>query len=575
MNEETASQNNQWAHLIIEFLYQQKVEYFCISPGSRSTALTLALASHPHAKTFVHFDERGAAFHALGYAKATGKPAAVIVTSGTAVANLFPAVMEASLSHVPLILLTADRPPELRDVGANQTVDQVKLFGQYVRFAVDLPCPSSATTSPYLASTIAQSVFMSMHSPKGPVHLNCMFREPLFSEKEIEQTFRSTPQYNLSSPQPHDALLEKWAKSLSEYEKGVIVLGSLPPNTQFASIEKLSKNLGWPIFPDIFSGFRTSKSAIAHYELILKSLPEMRADTILHLGDRLVSKTLLEWLQKVKTERYFQVLDIPFRSDPFHLTTDRIQCDPVLFCTSILPHLEEKDSAWMDEWTFYDKKTRAIVTDFFENTERISEPSLFFYLQNALGKEAALFLGNSMPVRDAQLFLGQKEGGPILGNRGVSGIDGNIATSVGIAQGLQMPVVSVIGDLATLHDLNSMAQMKKADYPVILIVVNNQGGGIFSFLPVARKQDVFEEFFAASHTLSFEMAAKLFDLPYLNIQNGSALTEFLQRPLHTSCIIEVNTNRQENFLLHQQLYQKVKECLQHEVENPSVLYTGS
>lgn len=575
MIEDTATENTRWAHLIIDFLYRQKVEYFCVSPGSRSTALTLALARHPHAKAFVHFDERAVAFHALGYAKATGKPAAVIVTSGTAVANLFPAVMEASLSHVPLILLTADRPPELRNVGANQTVDQVKLFGNYVRFAVDLPCPTSATSASYLSSTIAQSVFISDHSPKGPVHLNCMFREPLFSETKVEPIFHPIPHYTESRSQPSEKLLEEWAKSLAEFEKGVIILGSLPANTAFASIEKLSKKLGWPILPDIFSGFRTNKESIAHYELILKSLPEMRAETILHLGDRLVSKTLLEWLQSGKMERAFQVLDTPSRSDPLHLITDRVQCDPALFCTSLLPYLEEKESTWIDEWTFYDHKAEAALSEFFENEEQLSEPSLFFYLQNALGKEAALFLGNSMPVRDAQLFLGQKEGGPIFGNRGVSGIDGNIATSVGIAQGLRMPVVSVIGDLATLHDLNSLAQMKKADYPVVLIVVNNHGGGIFSFLPIAKKQDVFEEFFATSHNLSFEMAAKLFDLPYLNIQNGPAFTEFLKRPLHTSCIIEINTDRQENFLLHQQLYQKVKECLQHEAEIPSVLYTGS
>lgn len=568
MKEETAVHNDRWAHLIIDFLYRQNVEYFCVSPGSRSTALTLALAHHPKAKAFVHFDERGTAFHALGYAKATGKPAAIIVTSGTAVANLFPAVMEASLSHTPLILLTADRPPELRDVGANQTVDQVKLFGNYVRLAIDLPCPTSAISESYLATSIAQSVFMAMHAPKGPVHLNCMFREPLFSENKVEHRIFPAINYTESSLQPSEALLEKWAKAFSEYDKGIILLGSLPSDTPFASIEKLSKKLGWPIFPDIFSGFRTSNHAITHYDLILKSIPEMGAQTILHLGDRLVSKTLLEWLQKAKMERSFQVLDIPLRSDPGHLMTDRVLCDPALFCTAILPYIEEKDSTWMDEWTFYDQKVGAILADFFENEEQLSEPSLFFYLQQALGADAALFLGNSMPVRDAQLFLGQKESGPIFGNRGVSGIDGNIATSVGIAQGLQMPVVSVIGDLATLHDLNSLAQMKKAEYPVILVVINNYGGGIFSFLSVAKKQDVFEEFFATSHTLSFEMAAKLFDLPYYNIQDRSTLME---HHFHTSCVIEINTNRQENFLLHQKLYQKVKECL----KNPSVFSTVS
>lgn len=560
MKEETGALNDRWAKQIIDFLVKQGVDYFCVSPGSRSTALTLALSNHETAHSSVHFDERGTGFQALGYAKATGKPAAIITTSGTAVGNLFPAIMEASMSFTPLIILTADRPPELRDAGANQTLDQVKLFGNYVRFAVDLPCPSTSLSDSYLSSTIAQLVFMSKYAPKGPVHLNCMFREPIFGENPPFTLSPPTPHFETSDLHPSDKTIARWAKQLSQYSKGIIILGSLPHDTDHSSIEALSQKLGWPIFPDIFSGYRTGSQAIAHYDLILKSQPQLSVETILHFGDRLLSKTLLEWLKQNPLQRAFQVLDMPLRSDPAHLITDRLLCPPDAFCTALLPHLEEKPSSWIDMWMDYDQMVEDTISQSFEDSEQLSEPSLFYYLQESLEEKVALFLGNSMPVRDANLFLRKKDFGPIFGNRGVSGIDGNIATSVGIARGLKMPVIAVIGDLATLHDLNSLAMMKKALYPVILLVVNNYGGGIFSFLPVAKKKKPFEEFFATSHDISFEMAAQLFDLPYAKITQPDAFKTFFQQKIESSCVIEIQTSRQENFLLHEKLYSEVKQC---------------
>lgn len=553
--------NDHWASLIIDHLVKQGIDYFCISPGSRSTPLTLALAHHLHAHASIHFDERGTAFQALGYAKATGKPAAIITTSGTAVGNLFPAIMEASLSFTPLVVLTADRPPELRDNGANQTLDQVKLFGNYVRFAVDLPCPSSSLSEDYLASTIAQLAFMTRYAPKGPVHLNCMFREPLTTGAETARCSSSAPRYDGSEASPSDMTIARWAEELSSYEKGVILLGSMPHDACHRSIEELSQKLGWPIFPDIFSGYRTGKLAIAHYDLILKSSPDLPVDAVLLLGDRFVSKTLSEWLKQASLKRCFQVIDSPLRSDPAHLVTDRLQCNPETFSHRLLPYLEKSSSSWQHFWSEQDEKVEELIKEEFSSYETITEPSLFYLLQEVIGKKTALFLGNSMPVRDANLFLLKEEMGPIFGNRGVSGIDGNIATSVGLAGGLKMPLISVIGDLAALHDLNSLALMKKALYPVILIVVNNRGGGIFSFFPaLAKKEDILEEFFATSHDLSFEKAAELFNLPYQKILSPHKLKDFFQKEIKSSCIIEIETDRKENFLLHEKLYQKVKGC---------------
>lgn len=554
----TGDLNNEWAAAIIELLVQQKVDYFCLSPGSRVTPLSIALANHPKAKAFVHFDERGTAFHALGYAKATGRPAAIITTSGTAVGNLFPAIMEASLSRTPLIVITSDRPPELRDVSANQTLDQVKIFGNYVRFDVDLPTPSAVLSKHYLASTIAQAVFMSLQPPLGPVHLNCMFREPLFSDKPVKEVPSAPLNYDSCAFIPSEELLLKWAAHLFSYKKGIILVGELPVSNNKASIIELSKRLGWPIFPDVFSGLRTDNTVIAHYDLIIRSLGAMPIDALLHLGDRYVSKTLFEWLQKSEPKRCFQVIGHPLRSDPAHMITDRVVCAPELFCEKLLPFVQQKDSDWLEEWHAYDQKTEEIISSCFENKEQISEPSLFFHLQNSLPSDTPLFLANSMPVRDATFFLSKKSLGPILGNRGVSGIDGNIATSVGMAQGLKRPLVSIIGDQTALHDLNSLAQMKNCQHPVILIIINNKGGGIFSFLPIAKKESLIDKFFAAAHGFSFQSGAKLFDLPYYKFRSADELASI---SLEHSCVIEIETNRQENYQLHQAIYEKVKECL--------------
>ncbi len=555
MKEQTATLNDHWAAQLIDLLVQQKVDYFCLSPGSRSTPLAIALANHPKARSFVHFDERGTAFHALGYAKATHRPAAIITTSGTAVGNLFPAVMEASLSHTPLIVITADRPPELRDTGANQTVDQVKIFGNYVRFAIDLPPPTSAIANNYLATSIAQSVFISLQAPAGPVHLNCMFREPFFSESPLQISPLPVLNYAACAPYPSEELLIQWAKNLSHYEKGVILLGELPKTIQKSSIIALSNKLGWPILPDIFSGFRTDENLISYYELIFNSITDMPYDAFFIFSYCYVSKTASEWLQKSK--RCFQVIGHPLRSDPAHRITDRVLCAPDLFCEALLPWIPQKDQSYFKEWQDHNQKVAEALPHCFEEKQKLSEPSLFFFLP----PEIPLFLANSMPVRDASFFLPPKNQGPIFGNRGVSGIDGNIATAIGIAQGLKQPLIAVIGDLAGLHDLNSLAQMKHAKYPVILMIINNQGGGIFSFLPIAKKEDLFEKFVAGAHNFSFEYAAKLFDLPYHLLQTAEELIAFLHRPLQSSCLIEIETDRQENYALHQQLYQTIKQCL--------------
>jgi 2-succinyl-5-enolpyruvyl-6-hydroxy-3-cyclohexene-1-carboxylate synthase len=559
--------NQKRAYFIIDHLYKLGVRYFCLSPGSRSTSLAIALAEHTQARSFVHFDERGLGFHALGYAKSSRSPVALIVTSGTAVANLFPAVMEASLDGVPLVLLTADRPAELRECGANQTADQVKLFGSHTRWQIDLPVSDPLASDSYLSSSLSQAVYRAMNAPQGPVHINCMIREPFFSSRSVLKDSNLTPcQYEPRISFHPSSSFQKWAEQLMQSEKGIILIGSHATATHGESIFKLAEALGWPVFSDIISGARCAGNHpmhVAYYDLILKTTPEIEIDTILHFGDRIVSKTLSEWISKQPSISYFQVTDHPLRQDPLHRVNHRMECSPDLFCSSLLPFIAERPGSWALFWKSLSNGIGDILDGFFKNNQELTEPCIFQTLTKS-SSEFSLFLSNSMPIRDADLFFFPgKRHGDVFANRGVSGIDGNIATAIGIACAQEKPLVAILGDLAVLHDINSFAQWKKCKTPVIFVVINNQGGGIFSFLPISSKKEIFEEFFATSHTFSFSAFAQAFSLPYHVVEekeNWDTLWTNIQRePL--SCLIEIKTDRSDNVQHHQEIYQHIKKTL--------------
>jgi len=547
--------NDQYAKQIVHHLVQQGVRRVFISPGSRSTPLAYAFSQEERLEKVIHFDERGMAFNAFGYAKGSKTPAALLVTSGTAVANLFPAIIEACQDEVPLIVITADRPHELREAGANQTCDQVKIFGTHVRWYFEIPCPDRIIPEGFIGTTIAQAVYRAMHSPKGPVHLNCLFREPFLSEY-LPEVPNST-QYEQTHHTLSTASIEQWAKKLAACERGVIVAGSLATSRSLKSILALAEQLDWPILPDIISGLRSEgihPNMIPYYDMVLKLAPNFRPDCILHFGDRLVSKPLLQWIQHSAPSIYAMVADHPHRHDPTHTLTHRIQCDPTVFCEQLQPWLPRRVS-WLNNWKTVSQTIEGHVDEFIPSA---SEPGLIRFLHHHLPPHYSLFLGNSMPIRDAdQFFFPRFHRGPIFGKRGTSGIDGNIATIVGLAEGSQRPLLAVIGDLTALHDLNSLALLQKCKVPVILLVVNNQGGGIFSFLPISQKKEIFEEYVAGAHSFHFEEAAKMFHLPYLSLNDPSQLARLLRE--EKSCLLEFKTSRAENWALHQTIEEKIKE----------------
>lgn len=545
---------------LISHLIAQGVDYFCCAPGNRNSALLMTVADSSGAQSLVHFDERGLGFYALGYAKATRKPCALIVTSGTAVGNLLPSLMEADQEGIPLILLTADRPPELRDCKANQTCNQVHLFSSLVRWQVDLPC--DVPSEGYLRRIAAQAV-MKACTLKGPVHLNCMFREP-FSRAKGTPTLDPVELWK-GSPLASDACVHLFAKRCQETQKGVILAGSSHEDIAKPLLQ-LAEKLQWPILADILSPLRSSEHPllITHYDFILKAQPLVKAGACIQVGERFVSKTLEDWIQKQQLDFYVHLAEDAHWNDPSQRLTARLNVLAADFiqrlAAQIPPQVASESSC---SWAEANSLCKRAAAAFFAKEQLLSEPGLIRALGSLLPAEWALFLGNSMPIRDANALLSTPSS-LIFANRGVSGIDGNIATAAGIAQGTRRPTLAIIGDLALLHDLNSLAFLSKLDTPLIICVVNNGGGGIFSFLPFDCEPSRFETFLATSHQLEFSQAAALFNIPYQPISTHAELSSFLQiqKLKPRSQLIEIRTCRTANVSIHTELQCTLTQALE-------------
>lgn len=560
MTLDTGTLNLRWAKIIIDQLIMNGIDTFCVAPGSRSTPLAIAIAEHPQACSFVHFDERGIGFYAVGMVKAKKRAVAILVTSGTAVGNLLPSLMEAESERLALIVLTADRPPELQDCGASQTCDQVKLFSHYVRSQYNLPCPTSEIPERYLATTIAHAVFEAHGFPAGPVHLNCMFRKPLFSHETLLKREVAFLKIEQTEKAPTQTSLKAVAEKLSACKQGLIIVGSLSHGVNVPLLLDLAEKLKWPVLPDILSQVRTTgahPSIIRYYETLLRISSDLTPEIVLHFGDRIVSKVLKYWLKEHSLTEYIQVADHPDRQDPHHQATWRFMCCPTRFCQEMIAKVQvNADSQWLRAWKTKSEQIESKLNVIFEEKKDLTEPGIVRELNKSLSSSCALFLGNSMPIRDADLFLYPDQPiGPIFGNRGVAGIDGNIATVAGIAAGLKKPMIALLGDLTTLHDLNSLPLLSACKTPVLIAIINNQGGGIFSFLPIAEKKDLFETFIATAHSFNFEYAAKLFQLPYQHVDSKEnwekTLNSFYANPQTT--LIEISSERSSNYRFHQEI----------------------
>jgi len=570
-----------WASLIIEELVRNGVTYFCISPGSRSTPLTVAAARHPETRCFVCYDERGAAFHALGYARGAGKPAALICTSGTAAANYYPAVIEASKDFVPLILLTADRPPELRETAANQTISQPRLYGDYCRWQFDMPCPDINITPNMVLTTTDQLVYRAAASTPGPVHLNCMFREPLAPVKQSVPDLYLAPIKNwINSDKPYTDYvntahvpdpenLAELARLFNDTRKGLLVVGRLKTDRERKALCALIDKLKWPVFADILSGLSMgvkSKYIISHYDRLLKSdnfSNTAKPDVILHIGGMPVSKQLMRFIEESSPEHYIVINDNPERLDPAHNVSIRIEADLALFCRDLLKQVGPKnDTQSVDQLISISKQAEMVFEQSIDKQNDITEPGIARTISQLIPKDHGLFLANSMPVREMDMFARADVNRVFVGcNRGISGIDGTIASAAGFAAGLDRPATLLIGDLAFIHDINSLLLLKSVTQPLVIVLVNNQGGGIFHFLPIADHKDIFENYFLTPHTLSFEATAKQFDLPHQQPLTMADFKKDYQAALNSNktTIIEIQSNSKLNFEFHQDIFTKLKQ----------------
>ena len=575
---DTPRANRLWANLIVEELARCGVDFFCVAPGSRSTPIIAALAANEKAESLVHFDERGTAFAALGYARATGRPAAWITTSGTAVANGLPAVVEAATDGVPMILLTADRPSELRQTGANQTIDQPDIFGDYVRWRFDLPAPQEGVDPAMVLTTVDQAVYRARRAPSGPVHLNLMFREPFVSEPEDREEGSSAPERWTKSGEPYTRYaatrpavdlgeIEHLWESLRMVERGLVVAGRLPSRQQGEAVLRLAESLGWPLLPDVSSQVRLgarSENLVPYYDTLLagETFKEAHApEAVLHFGGRSVSKRLEQFLSRSRPDPYVVVRENPFRLDPGHRVTHSVEAGVPGFCVALAKVAggeARADSSWMRSWREASDSVGRYLDSAFAETKELNEPFVARLVSRHLPDEHGLVVASSMPIRDLDTFAAADEAAvPVAANRGASGIDGTVATAAGFARGFGRPLTLLIGDLALLHDLNSLAMVR--DLPVVVVVLNNDGGAIFSFLPVARHKAFFEPYFGTPQGVSFEHAAAMFGLGY---ERPSSTTEFVET-YRVACergaptLIEVNTDREENVALHRELLEEI------------------
>ncbi|NHM33152.1 2-succinyl-5-enolpyruvyl-6-hydroxy-3-cyclohexene-1-carboxylic-acid synthase [Neobacillus terrae] len=544
-----------------------------ISPGSRSTPLALVMAEHTGLNLHIHVDERSAAFFALGIAKATERAVAILCTSGTAAANYFPAVAEANLSRVPLIVITADRPHELRDVGAPQAMDQINLYGKHVKWFAEMSPPEKTSDMlRYVRTTCARAAATAVKSPAGPVHLNFPFREPLIPDLNQETLFRLEERkdryvnIHRSEWTIDDSQFDEITQVLNMSEKGIIICGQIS-NKKFAEeVTALSKKLGYPIVADplsqLRSGTHSLENIIDTYDSFLRNedaKSALKPEVILRFGALPVSKALSIFIKENHSAVQFVVDGGGGWRDPAALSTDMIYCEESRFCKKVSALVNEKQNhSYLNDWKKVNELTKAsisMVKDFSDS----SESRLFYQLTDLLPEKASVFVGNSMPIRDLDsYFHNTQRQVKVFANRGANGIDGTISTALGAAL-YSGPMYLILGDLTFFHDLNGLLAAKLYDIDLNIIIVNNNGGGIFSFLPQASLPRNYELLFGTPIDLDFEHVVRMYNGNFSRSQVwdhfAAAFSEL--SPRKGLNVFEIVTNRDKSRDEHREMWNSV------------------
>ncbi|END2487963.1 2-succinyl-5-enolpyruvyl-6-hydroxy-3-cyclohexene-1-carboxylic-acid synthase [Vibrio vulnificus] len=527
MSHDQAVLNRIWCETLLEELYRHGVRDVCVAPGSRSTPLTLEANAHPDLKLHTHFDERGLGFLALGLAKASERPVAVVVTSGTAVANLLPAVAEAGLTGEKLVLLTADRPIERVGCGANQAIAQQGIFSSHVSGSLNLPSPTLQTPLSWLLTSVDQLMQQQVSSGHA-VHINCPFPEPLYSsqEKSIYQSYLDTvAAWRMNEETYCQQVTMPSAVTIAAQEvenrKGLVIIGSVPRD-QALHAYRFAQLMGWPVLCDPQSGLTSSWSG---FDIWLQNASAAswlsQTDLVVQFGSRIVSKRLNHWLEKQISPEcdYWYVSEQRYRNNQAHLPQRHYVCRAELWVCTLLSDGVPASlfSGWGDELTRFSSGVMACANDI--SMQSLSELAIAHQLAKMLGS-ADLFLGNSLFVRLVDM-VAQLQKVEVFSNRGASGIDGLFATACGVQRARKKPMLLMIGDTSALYDLNSLALYTHLTTPVVIIVTNNDGGAIFDLLPVPEQQK--QALYQMPHGYQFEYAAKQFGLAYQQPDSWSAL----------------------------------------------------
>lgn len=537
----------------------------CTSPGSRSTPLVLSLARNGAIPVTSHVDERSAGFFALGLVKATGLPAVIACTSGTAAANYAPAVIEAWEARLPLVVLTADRPPELRDVGAGQVIDQIKLYGSAAKWFVEVGNHAATPERVrWIRQLACRAVWTALDGRPGPVHLNFPLREPLVLDAPLpaaEPGGGGRPAgapWTARTTAPQDpAPLVAW---LREQRRGVIVAGRDETGGGMDGVVALAEALGWPLLADPLSDARRGGAAIAHYDALLRVgawSATARPECVLRVGDLPTSKPLRQWLRGLDGVPQAALLPGSAWHDP-DATLERV-FDLRPGALRAIDESWHVDAAWLGTWRAADAVAARALSDTLG--DELSEPRVARELATAVADGARVLVAASMPIRDVETFWPVDARATALANRGANGIDGTISTAFGLAAAGDAPTYLHIGDVALAHDLGGLLAGKRLGVSLTIVVVDNAGGGIFEFLPVATQRDAFEEHVLTPTGLEVARAAALYDAEYVEATDLSGLRAALADPPAGTRVVHVRTDRAENVALHRACWDAVAAAL--------------
>ncbi len=544
--------NALWCSVLAETLVRCGVTAAVVCPGSRSTPLTTALARHPAIEAIPVLDERSAAFFALGLAKRAGRPVVLVCTSGTAAANFLPAIIEAKESGAPLLVLTADRPPELRDCSSGQTIDQQKLFGGYVSFYHELAVPEPRSgLLRYLRQTVAHACDRTLRPCPGPVHLNAPFRDPLApladaTAEPLRPALDESFFLHLAPP-PAPALATTWTPPATA--RGVIVAGPASPAdpAEYArEVGRLARTLGWPVLADALSPVRHHAAEgaclVASYDALLRDEPladALRPEAVLCLEGWPTSKVLRTWLERSGAEATL-VTNRPDNRDGLHLRTRQIAAD----LATLAIENPRPESDYVGRWASAEAATAARLGAALAAEQRPFEPKATWVLAQHLPERTPVFVASSMPVRDVEYFWPQNARGVrFYFNRGANGIDGTLSTALGVAHG-GAPAVLLTGDLSLLHDSNGFLLRPKLRGSLTVVLINNRGGGIFEHLPVAKFDPPFEEFFATPQDVDFAALCAAHGVAHTVVADWAQLArQVAVLPEQGVRVLEVRTDR--------------------------------